>query len=367
MNLKFKKILSFIFKPLLVLLIIILLFFIINGVYLGLNYKRIPDNQILEVQQAQNYNEQETKVEIGKEYKSLSYNIGFCAYLHDFSFFMDGGKSSWAKSADSVTETAQNISQLLKSENADFVSLQEVDSDSTRTYHINEVDIINNNLDKYSNVTACCFDSPFLFWPVLEPHGKSTSNIMTLSKFQPKENSVRRQFPVDDGITKILDYDRCYSKTIYPTSNGKNLVYYTTHMSAYSKDPTTAENQIKQIIEDMQNEFQKGNYTICGADFNKSTIDNPSKYFPEEKIYSIENFPLSFLDNSNIKLVSPFNENNPVGTCRDAGENWSENVKISNIDGFLVSSNIDVAFSDVIDTNYDYSDHNPVCMKFKLK
>lgn len=37
-----------------------------------------------------------------KEYSALTYNIGFGAYTPDFSFFMDGGKFSWAKSKDSV-------------------------------------------------------------------------------------------------------------------------------------------------------------------------------------------------------------------------------------------------------------------------
>ncbi|MDO5426709.1 MAG: hypothetical protein Q4F54_02980 [Coriobacteriia bacterium] len=91
-------------------------------------------------------------------------------------------------------------------------------------------------------------------------------------------------------------------------------------MSAYSQDPSTAENQIKQITEDMQNEFAKGNYCICGADFNKQLVDNPENYFPQEKVYVMKNFPLEFLDGTNIKVVSPFNPDYPVGSCRDAGK-----------------------------------------------
>lgn len=143
---------------------------------------------------------------------------------------------------------------------------------------------------------------------------------MTLSKYLPVNNAIRRQFPVDNSFTKILDYDRCYSVVRYPTSNGKELVWYTTHMSAYSKDPSTAENQIKQITEDMQSEFAKGNYCICGADFNKQLVDNPENYYPKEKVYIINNFPLEFLDGTNIKVVSPFNPDNPVGSCRSAGQ-----------------------------------------------
>ena len=44
---------------------------------------------------------------IGTEYTALTYNIGFGAYTPDFSFFMDGGESSWAKSKESVLDTVQ--------------------------------------------------------------------------------------------------------------------------------------------------------------------------------------------------------------------------------------------------------------------
>ena len=77
-----------------------------------------------------------------------------------------------------MRDTADSIANLLNEENADFVSLQEVDSDSTRTYHVDETQIIKDKLQNYNSVTACCFDSPFLFWPILQPHGKSKANII---------------------------------------------------------------------------------------------------------------------------------------------------------------------------------------------
>lgn len=62
-----------------------------------------------------------------------------------------------------MRDTADSIANLLNEENADFVSIQEADSDSTRTYHVDETKILRQNMPKYYNVSACCFDSPFLF------------------------------------------------------------------------------------------------------------------------------------------------------------------------------------------------------------
>ncbi len=189
---------------------------------------------------------------------------------------------------------------------------------------------------------------------------------MTLSKFNPDGEGLRRQFPVDSGVTKILDYDRCYSITRYPTENGKDLVWYTTHMSAYSKEPETANKQIRMLIEDMEKEFDKGNYVICGADFNKQIVQNPENYFPANLVKETKGFPFEMLQGTNISVVAPFDPAAPVGTCRYAGAPLSKDTQVSNIDGFLVSSNIKVLESHVINTNFAYSDHNPVFMTFRL-
>lgn len=189
---------------------------------------------------------------------------------------------------------------------------------------------------------------------------------MTMSKFNPNSKGLRRQLPVDEGPSKIKDYDRCYSITRYDTENGKDLVWYTTHMSAYSDDETTANKQIDMLIKDMQKEFDKGNYVICGADFNKQIVANPAAYFGPNLVKNTKDFPLDYLIGTNMSLVSGFDPAAPAGTCRYAGAPLSETTRVSNIDGFIVSSNIKVVEAHVINTNFAYSDHNPVFMSFRL-
>lgn len=52
--------------------------------YVSLQYYRIKDNTKLNVE-----NNTTNNFEFDKEYKVLTYNIGFGAYDHDFSFFLD--------------------------------------------------------------------------------------------------------------------------------------------------------------------------------------------------------------------------------------------------------------------------------------
>ncbi|MCQ2751839.1 MAG: hypothetical protein MJ189_01890 [Coriobacteriales bacterium] len=362
-------------KTILIILLIIILIFIAVAIgyvaYVYASYHRVEDNQELkiyhastlvnDIDEATEYN----KVNTSKEHKAISYNIGFSAYVHNFSFFMDGGRESWAKSKESVIDTTNKITKFLKEQNADFYSLQEVDSKGTRTYNVNEVQMIQDGMNEY-NTYAVCFDSPFLFWPIAHPHGANTSNIMTISRYLPHA-ALRRSLPIAEDLTKIVDYDRCYSLARYKCDNDKELIIYTTHMSAYAKDEEIANNQIKMLVQDMQSEYDKGNYVICGSDFNRQIVDNPQSYFKLDRIQETPIFPKQCLDGTNIKLVVPFDMGNPVGSCRHAGVEYSSDVPICNIDGFLASDNIEVTASDVIDTKFEYSDHNPVYMSFKFK
>lgn len=109
------------------ILAIVLLAYLI---YLYASYHRIEDNLPLEVESRAE--QTDAKLTTGKEYSALTYNIGFGAYTPDFSFFMDGGKSSWAKSKDSVLETVQGAGELMASYDPDFALIEEVDLDSTR-------------------------------------------------------------------------------------------------------------------------------------------------------------------------------------------------------------------------------------------
>ena len=83
-------------------LVILLLIIVVAGGYVAyvfLSYDRIEDNKDLEVK-----GDAGEKAVTDKEYTIVSYNIGFGAYTADFTFFMDGGKESRARSKDSVVK-----------------------------------------------------------------------------------------------------------------------------------------------------------------------------------------------------------------------------------------------------------------------
>ncbi|MBQ7653998.1 MAG: endonuclease/exonuclease/phosphatase family protein [Clostridia bacterium] len=307
-------------------------------------------------------------IENQKDFEIVSYNIGFGAYESDYGFFMDGGDQSWAWSKDRLDKNLKNISNLLSGLNADFYFIQEVDIDSTRSYHVDEREYLTASLNNMDYTFAQNYDSPFLFYPFVKPHGASKSGLMVFSSYSVS-SAQRVELPIEEGFTKFLDLDRCYSKNRIALPDGKELVMYNFHLSAYTSDGTIANEQLEIVLSDIQKEYESGNYCIAGGDFNKDILGDSSVYFGKaDKEYTwAQPIPEGILEKFDVSLVAPLDEENPVPTCRNADSAYHEGQYVLTIDGFLVTPNVEVKSSEVIDTGFAYSDHNPVSMSFSLK
>ena len=349
-------------KVILSIIIVIVLIAALYFAYVFIAYHRIGNGPVT-VQ-----GKGEGELSAGKEYKIVSWNIGFGAYEDDYGFFMDGGTQSWAWSKERLDANLKNIAARLSEQAADLYLIQEVDIDATRSYHFDERIYLTDVLTDSSFIFAQNYDSPFLMYPITQPHGASKAGLMTFSK--ANINSAERvELPIEESLMKLLDLDRCYSKSRIPVSGGKELVLYNFHLSAYTSDGTIANKQLQILLDDIQAEYNKGNYCIAGGDFNKDISGDSSKYFGKSDIeYTwAQPIPEEVLAGYKAKLVAPFNEASPVPSCRNADGPYHKGQYVLTIDGFLVTDNIKVNRSDVIDTQFKYSDHNPVDMTFVLK
>lgn len=343
---------------------VVLVTVIIYVAYVFISYSRIDDNQKLTVEGTA----ASAEVETGKTYTALTYNVGFGAYTPDFTFFMDGGTQSWANSKDSVVSCINGVAAAAEKHSADFVFYQEVDTDSTRSYHVDEVKQITDKLSGYNSVFAENYHSAFLMYPLTQPHGASKSGLLTLSNTKIT-SALRRSLPIATDVAKIVDLDRCYSVSRLNTDNGKELVAYNIHASAYINDPKILENQFKMLFKDMEKEYKKGNYVICGGDFNHDfTGDSVKKLNPDnkEEFAWASPFPDEMLPEG-INKNTNYSDHKVTATTRNADIPYSKKSFTVILDGFLTSDNITVKFLQNIDTAFKYSDHNPVVMKFELK
>lgn len=351
-------------KVLLFVLLAVLAAAVVYVAYVLIAYHRIPDNQPLTVEKGA-----ADSVQTDRDYTIVSWNIGFGAYESDYGFFMDGGHESWAWSPERLDANMAQIADRLEGLHPDLLLVQEVDVDSTRSYHRDEYALLQQALtgEKFDATFAMNYDSPFLFYPFYQPHGSSKSGLATFSSF-PIAAALRRSLPIEESLMKLIDLDRCYCVNRIPMANGKELVLYNLHLSAYTSDGTVAVEQMEMLKADMQKEYEAGNYCIAGGDFNKDLLGDSSAYFgaADQEYTWAQPLPADMFNTGNVSLVSIVDPARPIPSCRNADGPYHEGQYVVTVDGFMVTDNITVGATQVIDTGFANSDHNPVKMVFRL-
>ena len=352
--------------------------------YVLIQYNRIEDNTILGINKISNL---DLNIEENNIFTISTYNIGFGAYRPNYSFFMDEGymadgtkvvgKSGKAESKESVIEATDGVITEIQNQNVDFAFYQEVDTNSTRSHHVNQNEMICEAFSNYDNVHAINYHSAYLFYPFSDPIGKSNSGLTTLSKYKIKE-ATRKSYPISSGFDKFFDLDRCFSVSRISVNDSQDLVLVNSHMSAYDEGGKIRAKQIEVMKSFFDEEVNKGNYVIFGGDFNHDLLkNNPNFQYEEGKepdwmhftqlkpdwLASID-YEKDLIENMQVAI----SDNAP--TCRDADLpliGYENDLYKSVIDGFIVSKNIEIIDVTNIDNGFEYSDHQPVIMKFSLK
>ena len=240
--------------------------------------------------------------------------------------------------------------------------------DGTRSRHIDQAAyLLDAAGEGWDSTFAQNYDSPYLFWPPLEPHGANRSGMLSLSRFS-MSSALRRSLPIEKGVMKLVDLDRCYAVHRIPVEEGRELVLYNVHLSAYTSDGAIAEEQMEMIFSDMLAEYRRGNYAIAGGDFNKDLLGNSEEVFGVSgEDYTWAQAVPPELVPAGLTLVAPLDNEAPVPSCRNADQPYGPEDFVLVADGFVVSDNVSVEASSAVDTGFRWSDHNPVYLDFVLK
>lgn len=231
---------------------------------------------------------------------------------------------------------------------------------------MNQVNALKDTFADYENVFANNFHSAYLLYPFSDPHGAVQAGLLNFSRYKIAE-AERRSYPVDNSfITKFTDLDRYFAVLRIPVENGKELVLINSHMSAYDEGGKIRAQQLELLNAVMEEEYQEGNYVIVGGDFNHALGEAVAEGFASE-----QKFPewVSILTQAEIAegiQIQQAENELEVPTCRGADIPYTKGVTYTTVvDGFLVSDNIK-ATAENIDTDFRYSDHNPVRLQFEL-
>ena len=301
---------------------------------------------------------------IGQRYKLVTLNIGYGGLGREEDFFMDGGKNVNPKNQQEVADNLSGLLSALSLQDADICLLQETDTNSARSFSINESNQFARGLSMGSAFAynfKCAF-VPFP-WP---PIGRVESGLTTLNNLQVTE-ATRESLPVPfSWPMRAANLKRCLLIERMPLEGSdQELVLINLHLEAYSSEDGRKA-QIAMLNEIFKAELRKGNYVIAGGDFNQSFPGALKKYpLPENP-----GWEPGQLSESELPDGFTFAYDMSVPTCRSLATSYDgdrSTLVAYVIDGFVVSSNVKVNSVETVDLNFQNSDHQPVAMEFTLQ
>ncbi|MCD8232020.1 MAG: endonuclease [Clostridiales bacterium] len=299
---------------------------------------------------------------VGDTCTILTYNTGYAALSCEEDFFMDGGTKVRPDSEEVVEDNLAGIASILEREDADVYFLQEVDRNARRSYHIDEMEYYEEFLG-LSGIYACNFKCDFVPYPV-PPIGQVEAGLVTLTDYTV---STASRISLPESFSwpiKTCNLKRCMLEVRIPIEGSeKELVLINFHLEAYDSGEGKL-TQSRMLAEKLQEEYEKGNYVIAGGDFNQ-TFEGIDTY----PILNTDNWMPGEIGEDDIPEGFSFAVSDNVPTCRLLNAPYSGNYEESQVyvlDGYIVSDNLEVLSIENIDTEFQYSDHQPVRLTVQL-
>jgi len=294
-----------------------------------------------------------------------TWNIGYCGLGRNMDFFYEEGKmvrpekEYYEQCRDGVFYQLTTLNKL------DFILLQEVDQQSERTYLDDQVERFKATFKDYSAFFALNYKVPYVPFPVKSPMGKVKSGILTLGRYQPVDAKRYSFTSAYSWPKRLFMFDRCFLLTRYNVSNGKQLVLINTHNSAYSDAADLRASELNLIKDVMVSEYSKGNYVIAGGDWNQNPVPFNKDSIQDGNAVRIitPGIPSGYLPGGFTWAYDPgYPTNRRVNTPYKKGETLT-----TLIDFFILSPNITLITANTLQTNFEFSDHQPVGMIVELK
>lgn len=301
----------------------------------------------------------------GEELELLCWNIGYGGLGKESDFFMDGGENVKAADEEAVKKYLAGINETVDSVAPDLLLLQEVDSDSARSYGIDQREYFGGSYAKAAY--AMNYSCDFVPFP-LPPIGRVNSGLYTVSEGYAIDRAERIALPCPfKWPVSTANLKRCLLASYLPIEGSdKQLVLVNLHLEAYD-DGAGKLLQRMQLEQFLVTEYEKGNYVIAGGDFNSS-------FEGSHEIYPIKN-PDLWLPGALPDNMMPegwtLAYDVAVPTCRLLNQPYDpsdeEHTQYYVIDGYILSPNVELVSVETLDKGFEYSDHNPILLKAKLK
>ncbi len=347
-------------KILLIAIIVIVVLIFIGFSILMLTEYKPKDIEILKVEGLS------TKVlKVGDSIRLLTYNIGYLSLDKTQDFFLDGGRGVMPKTNENVKINLEGVKNIIYNENPDIVLLQEVDLKAKRSYYMNQYEKLSkefNGTSTYSMYHKCLF----IPYPFPNFVGYVEAGMSILNKFNSKATRISLPSAYKFPMKQVMFKRNLMKQEINIENTDKKLIVINLHLEAYD-DGNTRLNQLEILKNIMQEEYNKGNYVIAGGDFNQTfPIVDKSKY----PLLDNSNFNASTIPNDFLPESWNYAVDDSIPTCRLLNKPYSGNyddTQLYVLDGYITTPNIQIDTVKTLDTNFLYTDHQPVLVQITLK
>ncbi len=341
---------------------IIILFLSLGGF---MAYMTLTDYEPAEVEALPTENNSRGTLAINTSFSIVTFNIGYCGLDKEQDFFMDGGIQSRSSSKEQTLTNLKAVYDYLRQEKPDFILMQEVDVDSTRSFHINQYQSLTKELPEYNSVFGLNYKVAWVPIPFRKPMGQVNSGLLTFSRFNIT-GSNRYRYPGEENWPRrIFELDRCFIENRIPIENGRELVLINSHLSAFDEGGKIRKIQLEYLKGHITAEAGKGNYIIAGGDWNHVLPGSDPASFEASESWP---FWLEYLPEDFTPEGFQWAGDETVPTVRNLADKYQEKINFTAvIDGFLVSDNIKILDVKGEQLFFENSDHNPVTGLFILE
>ncbi len=321
-----------------------------------------------EVEPLEIENPQTQVVPVNQSLSALTYNIGFAAYTPEFSFFFEGGKYSKALSQASAKAVLQQDAKLINQLDLDFLLLQEIDINTPRGANLNQRMLLQQQIKgAFSYTYAINHYVTFLAFPLLDMSGYVNSGLLTGAKYQINQ-AQRINLPAYGQWPERLVFEKpCLTLYRMPTANNRELILINAHLSAYDEGGKARKAQLLILNKILTDEYAKGNYVIVGGDWNHVYPQLDPEHFSKPYDIPLADYYYPFPT----QIFQPehylFAGDTSLPTNRSVARDYVKNKTYTSVlDWFVISDNIVLEKTEVQNTEFAYSDHQPVLLRFKL-
>ncbi len=303
-------------------------------------------------------------VPASQDLEFLTWNIGSGIRGMSEDLFMEGGSRTKPEGKDSVRTSLDVIRSVIAEQQADFVLLQEVSSNSSSSYGIDEREVLNQEVSTWAYaLNHSCNFIPYP-WP---PVGRVHAGLLTASGLYPAASAQRFSLPCSfSWPIRTIAPKPCLLVLRFPVENSsRQLVLANLQFETYGQDNLNA-SQMAHLLQFMQDEYAKGNYVIAGGDFSL-TMPGSSNYYPnthasqwEPGVFDTSLLPANWTLAYDLSIPGRRLLNQAYNPSDQSGTQYFVT------DALLLSPNVMLRSIETVHCGFSHAAHNPLKLTASL-